>query len=295
MKQIAAVKVRKGHEDRPKTHPEGYKTIKHLASGGNGEAYLVERSHDKKEFVCKVARYPSVSGRDPEIGFLKDLGRHDRIVQMVDHVEKPRNIMLVLEYCRGGDLAGLIESTVLKGHWLSEGFVRHCFLQLAEALAYIHDGLIHTRGATRSYRAHSSTLLHCDIKPHNIFLRTPLSSSNRRPSIVLGDFGHSTYRQNSEKYTTPTYQPPELPLCTNKADVWAVGAVIHTLARGESVLARKPAQYKGDWEMEPVARQPLALPLSYSNGLNNIMLRTLTRDRNRRPNCIQLLDELLRL
>src|ERR1700761_7614575 len=76
------------------------------------------------------------------------------------------------------------------GRRISEAFLWHAMLGIANALAFLHWGI--TDAANGQGPVHGwDTICHLDIKPQNVFL----SSSGRSGSyarIVLGDFGCAT-------------------------------------------------------------------------------------------------------
>lgn len=270
--------------------PRGYRKIKRLGQGAFGDVYLVKRERDDKRLVCKVERHPSARGHSNEVEILRDLEDHDRIVRLYAFVDQPYNCQIILEHCAGGDLHTL-ESR--HGNRFSEAFVRHVFLQLAEALAFIHAGLIRRPGRYRSIPSHHTPVIHRDIKPENIFLRTKCEDSDSFPDIVLGDFGCATTELCSYFYSTTSFQGPEIPTCTRRGDVWMVGAVIHDLLLGFEPIAVRPAGYEGDWNSAPHARKVFTLPSTYSSSLNRLMNKALTMCSADRPSSIELLDAVL--
>ena len=102
-----------------------------------------------------------------EVDLLKRL-THPNIVgyrESFVHQNK-ESLCIVMEYCDGGDLCGLIKSANKK--LLPESRILHWFVQMALGLHYMH----------------SERVLHRDLKTQNIFLL-----GNGR--LVLGDLGIS--------------------------------------------------------------------------------------------------------
>jgi len=87
-------------------------------------------------------------------------------------------LCIVMEFCDGGDLAGLISQRKRKGVKFTQIEVTSIVLGLLRALAYCH---------------HELKLLHRDLKPQNVFIKGVVTESNPiQPSqIKLGDFGIS--------------------------------------------------------------------------------------------------------
>ena len=70
------------------------------------------------------------------------------------------------------------------------------------------------------------------------------------------------------------WQPPELPMTSRKADVWALGAVIHALAHdGRAPLRHRPeGMDPRDFYRWPAAREPISLLGNYSIELHNLVI-----------------------
>eukprot|EP00291_Cryptomonas_curvata_P024345 CAMPEP_0172173332 /NCGR_PEP_ID=MMETSP1050-20130122/12989_1 /TAXON_ID=233186 /ORGANISM="Cryptomonas curvata, Strain CCAP979/52" /LENGTH=139 /DNA_ID=CAMNT_0012845063 /DNA_START=482 /DNA_END=897 /DNA_ORIENTATION=+ len=96
-----------------------------------------------------------------------------------------------MEYCDRGDLAEHFKALRLNQHpYISEPVVRLWMEQLLQALEYLH----------------SSGILHCDIKPHNVFMTS-------QGDLKLGDFGLATALARGKitsRVGTPSYIAPEV-------------------------------------------------------------------------------------
>ena len=75
-------------------------------------------------------------------------------------------LQLVFDFCAGGDLFDYLDSC---GVVLDDPEAGHFMVQLLAAVSFLHD----------------RSVVHCDVKPENIFLETPGPWSR----IKLGDFG----------------------------------------------------------------------------------------------------------
>ena len=225
-------------KERSKTNPESYEEVKKLMDGGQGKVCVVKRKSDKKLLVRKEQKhYYLYQGSPFEMHILeKVLTKHPRIVEFEsgNYMKANNNLVMYFEYCKGGDLGDYIPRSGEKG--VSETFMWDCFIQLAEAVAFLHYGY-------RSFAKDPDTpprgwcrVTHRDIKPHNVFLRYELTSKHPVPDIVLGDFGLATLKYESYDAGTREWMPPEIPLCTPQGDVWGVGATIHALAHGDRCL-----------------------------------------------------------
>lgn len=147
--------------------------------------------------------------------------RHSKIVQLFDVVDTPDELFLVMEFMDGGDLADRIVS---KGR-LPEDEARHIFVQLIDALKYIHK----------------KNIVHRDLKPENILIDSRASQPGKL-EVKLSDLGHSKlirdgYSRVQSTVGTPEYWAPEVVKTgvryDEKADVWSLGVVLYVMIVGQ--------------------------------------------------------------
>jgi serine/threonine-protein kinase ULK/ATG1 len=151
-----------------------------------------------------------------EISILRTY-RHPNIVCMHDVQKTDRHFYLVLEYCGGGDVQGLIRTR--KGGRLTERLTRRLMRDLASGLRFLWG----------------QELIHRDIKPQNLLLTgalpldevddpesTPEGEAMRRQidfpstrfSLKIADFGFARHLQTASLAETlcgsPLYMAPEI-------------------------------------------------------------------------------------
>jgi serine/threonine protein kinase len=138
---------------------------------GRGASSLVRQARHRKTGEIFAAKHVAVSasGMDrgrlrSEITILKN-ARHPNIVRLVECYEEGRELILVMEHARGGEL---FDRIVAKGSY-SEREASEVAHKLLEAVAYLHD-----RG-----------VVHRDLKPENILLASPESDTD----VKVSDFG----------------------------------------------------------------------------------------------------------
>ncbi|KAK0227797.1 kinase-like domain-containing protein [Armillaria fumosa] len=121
-----------------------------------------------------------------EVEVLKHIS-HPNITPLLSHLTTRTHHLLVLPYCSGGDLLGLVTSE--SWDMLSESIIKRIWVELCRAVGWMHGvGLVHR-----------------DIKLENILLTVPLSSSmTPKPSHDLYDTDAS-----HSPHSLPT---PPLPL-----------------------------------------------------------------------------------
>lgn len=138
-------------------------------------------------------------------------------------------------------------------------------------------------------------IIHRDIKPSNVFLRQKYAKHKDFPEIVLGDFGCATVTNETECFTTRRYQPPEMPLCTTRSDVWGVGAVIHALVHDNGPYKPVPEDWsheENNWWALRESKQPRKMPTRYSGTLNDRMMDALEMERKKRISSRKLVSQL---
>lgn len=169
--------------------------------------------------------------------------RHKNIVCLHEVHKTEHHFYLVLEYCGGGDVQGLIRSR--RAGRLSEGLTRRLMRDLAAGLKFLWG----------------QELIHRDIKPQNLLLTGPLpldevddpekmdeAEQKRRewnyPShlfaLKIADFGFARHLQTTSLAETlcgsPLYMAPEIlqhHRYDAKADLWSVGTVLFEMISGK--------------------------------------------------------------
>ncbi|MCJ1450352.1 hypothetical protein MMC28_000683 [Mycoblastus sanguinarius] len=283
---------------------DSYKELRTIGHGGNGKCFLLERRSDQALRVCKVTRSRPHKGEPLEAKILLDiLPQHDRVLRLYEVIHGLQTTQMYYDYWPGGDLHNLVAHYNDCGPTLlPESFPWHSYLQLSEALAYIHSG--YDRKSLCGPPGDWIPVIHGDIKPENIFLGPPDKNAieplgQYYPSLVLGDFGSATLHPTQYPGTS-LWQPPELPVSSKPADVWALGAVMHALAHGgkppigplPSSVAHNSDNWHA-WYMWPEARNPTTLCAKYSDELDLCVFEALEFDPEARPTSYEIFKSVL--
>ena len=275
---------------------ENYKHVGHIGSGGYGNCSLLQKRSNQTLRVCKVQKRIKDVSEPLEIEILRDiLHDHPRIVRLHEAITHTHTMQLYFDYYPGGDLFQLNARYVEEWEPVPESFIWHCFLQLSEALAYIHHGYDRRQLSGPPPASDWQPIIHGDVKPENVFLGPPTEDSHGYPSLVLGDFGLATIDEQRVPGTWK-WQPPELPMTSTKADVWALGAIIHSLAHdGRPPLRRRPKWMPhSDFFRWPEARQPISMLGAYSTELHLLVIHgALNFDPEFRYSSLQLLFNVI--
>nr|XP_061779045.1 serine/threonine-protein kinase DCLK2-like isoform X1 [Nerophis lumbriciformis] len=176
----------------------------------------VERSTGK-EFALKIIDKAKCSGKEHlienEVAVLRRV-KHPNIIMLVEEVDTPTELCLVMELVKGGDLFDAITSSAK----YTERSASVMVCNLAAALKYLHD----------------MNVVHRDIKPENLLVSEYPDGTK---SLKLGDFGLATVVEGP-LYTvcgTPTYVAPEIIAESGygvKVDIWAAGVIAYILLCG---------------------------------------------------------------
>lgn len=203
----------------------------------NAGVYLVRRRGDGRHFAQKKLQ-PTVplSWIKNEIRIIQGL-RHRNILKYVESfiTREPYAASIYTQWCDLGSLDDLIRAHRKSNRPIPEGFVRHVFISLADALAYCHYGITETDVKQVSVTFKKPgwlTVIHRDLKPGNVFL---VSSRGMYPRVIIGDFGMSI-REDDRDYRRKDHagawmvRPPDAK-CSPKSDIWALGVIMQMLCR----------------------------------------------------------------
>lgn len=209
-----------------------YETVRSLGSGGMGEVWLARRADGQfeREVAIKVLRQPFLNEEarrrfDRERQTLAALD-HEYIARLLDSGTLENGVpYLVLEYVAGLPL---------------DEYARGSALSTPQRLALFQRVLIAVEAA------HQQGVIHRDLKPMNILVRT-----DGAPRLL--DFGIARLSEDDSQWDaapltraghrlfTPGYASPEQLLGTpvsERSDVYSLGVVLHELLTGRSPWPR---------------------------------------------------------
>jgi serine/threonine protein kinase, bacterial len=222
-----------------------YQVIQVLGAGGFGETFLAEDTHMPSRRRCVIKQLKPIAN-DPqtyqiiqqrferEAATLEYLGdSSDQIPKLHAYFLENGQFYLVQEWIHGQTLSQIVEAKGYEG----ETAVRGILLSLLSVLDYVH----------------SKGIIHRDIKPDNIILR----SSDQKP--VLIDFGavKETIRSvvNSPGYPTrslvigtPGYMPSEQAVGrpVYATDIYSLGLTAIYLLTGKNPQELETNQQTGE-------------------------------------------------
>jgi serine/threonine protein kinase len=204
-----------------------YQLIKKLGEGGFGAVYKASDMQRGDQLVA--IKEVGLSGLAPEaiaeaidtfhreVDVLARL-KHPGLPRLHDHIRKPEQWYLVLDFIAGETLEDYQNKAPNKRLVLSEVFA--IGLQLCDVLEYLHT--------------HQPPIVFRDLKPANI-MRSPDGK------VTLIDFGIARFfkpgqHKDTIPFGSPGYAAPEQygrSQTTPGADIYSLGAVLHQMLTGK--------------------------------------------------------------
>ena len=210
-----------GADGLPTFRVRGYRVKKMIGQGGSARVFLANRESDQREVVLKVL-HPEVTRHDSflqrflrEYRVIADM-QNEHVARIFDQGISDEVVYIAMEYFPLGDLKNRMENRAHRP--ISSIDALRLTAQIARAL-----DAVHTHG-----------VIHRDLKPHNIMLR-----SNDRLALV--DFGLAkhvgdvTITATGGLLATPLYMSPEQCLgreLDERSDLYSVGVILYELLTG---------------------------------------------------------------
>ncbi|KAG0174174.1 hypothetical protein DFQ28_004659 [Apophysomyces sp. BC1034] len=214
-------------EDLVKKQLDKYRIKKLLGIGAFSKVYLAENVDNGEKYAIKVIQKERMvndsrmrSSIEREVGILKYI-HHPNVVQLEATMETERNLCIVLEYARGGELFDFVQQ-MHRNQQLDEQLVKKTFLNLVQVVQWMHQ----------------HNIVHRDLKLENILVRI---DDDGMPVVKVTDFGLArvvdpeaptlTTRCGSEEYTAPEIVQGS-GYDGRKTDTWALGIILYALLVG---------------------------------------------------------------
>ena len=203
--------------------------------------------------------------------------KHNYIVRVLRFMEANGTAYMIMEYEAGESLGDLLKRN---GGFLKESDLLKVFLPVLSGLQAVHD----------------AGMLHLDIKPDNIYLRT-----DGTPMLI--DFGsvRQTKNENTDQRValTPAYSALEQYPSINRepgpwSDVYSMGATIYTCIVGKppTDVMKRYETLKRKYPDPLVPATKFERPL-YAKHIRETVVHALQLDPSKRPQSAQALQRAL--
>lgn len=205
----------------------GYRIKRRIGIGGYGAVYLAvsevaARQVAIKVMLARVAVDELARTRfSREIELLTGL-RHENVVEVYNSGSAGSAFYFVMEHCPGGSVADYMEA---QGGKLTPAVALPIMQQALQGLAFVHQ----------------KSVVHRDLKPHNILLAgTPASPCAKIADLGLAKnferAGLSGHTMTGAYAGTPFYMPKEqltgYKYVKPVSDVWSLGATFYNMLTG---------------------------------------------------------------
>lgn len=207
--------------DAEKQTTDAYHVLRVLGEGTFGTASAAVHRKTGKEYVVKTVDRTAVASQiqlEREVAVQAQMD-HPHIVRIYEMFDDGDILNMIMEFCRGGELADIVEQQVQIG----EDDARHIFAQVIQAVHYMHRKLI----------------AHRDLKFEN-FLVKEVSPEISNCTIKLIDFGFAKKFSGPDSSVlktvcgSPGYMAPEVfdKQYDEKCDIFSCGVMLYCLLAG---------------------------------------------------------------
>lgn len=294
-----------------------YHLDKVLGKGTYGAVYLARQRGNKAsrraiKQIGKTASGMTPAELEQEINHLCALD-HPHIVKLYEYYETSEYIHLVMDFCPGGDLQGILDNHARPSNrHLSEGFTVQVLQQVLKAIAHVHGrGIMHLDLKSANVMlmpAHEETLPPAggyETRNGECHAAAYFSPSGGRPHVMVIDLGVAQLFQAGDRrfkqpVGTPATMAPEVWIGeqTPKADIWSMGVILFELLSNKlpftcPCVHEQARHYWGFGQYGVYSRTPEAPwgQLSHASpSALSLCRRMLTRSRQQRPTAAECLN-----
>jgi serine/threonine protein kinase len=246
-----------------------YQIIEELGRGGMGRVYRVLDKQLNEEIAIKLIKPDIGSDKKTIERFRNELKIAHKIVQknigrMFDLNEDKGTYYITMEYVPGQDLKGLIRQS----GQLAIGTT----ISIAKQIC---DGLV---------EAHKLGVVHRDLKPGNIMI-------DKEGTVRIMDFGIARSLEAKGitgagvMIGTPEYMSPEQvegKEVDQRSDIYSLGVILYEMVTGRVPFEGDTPFTIGMKHKGEIPKNPKELNSQISDDLNNVILKCLEKDKEKR-------------
>ncbi|WP_257350141.1 Stk1 family PASTA domain-containing Ser/Thr kinase [Pseudalkalibacillus decolorationis] len=254
-----------------------YKILEIIGDGGMAVVYKAEDLILDRIVAVKVLRSEYSTDED----FIRRFHReaesatslnHPNVVSIVDVGEDDRTYFIVMEYVEGKTLKQIIRN---QGPLSPERSVE-IMKQLSSAIEH----------------AHEHHIVHRDIKPHNILI-------DPKGNVKVTDFGialaatAATITHTNSVLGSVHYFSPEQArggIANSKSDIYSMGVVLYEMVTGRLPFSGESAVSVALKHLQDSFPDPKLLNSDIPQSLENIILKAMAKDPNKRYNDVNELE-----
>jgi len=255
-----------------------YDVLQALSQGSVAVVYRANRRADGRQVALKVVRTVDEEMVDMARREFEVLRRidHPHIIRAIEFITMVDRVLLVLDFFDGMELASAVP--LARGRRLSEASAHLLFVQLLQAVAYLHR----------------QKFVHRDVKPENVLVSSDLTYAK------LVDFNTARSVEDGGALTmtgTMLYLAPEVlqgDSPSQEADVWASGLCLHFMVAGSLPQGRDKLAKAAMAELRTCSLLPPSFRGALWSGVSDtckaVLARALAVDPRIRPTAADLLE-----
>ncbi|MEL6187423.1 MAG: protein kinase, partial [Myxococcota bacterium] len=267
-----------------------------IAKGGMAEVYRARTTGPQgfEKEVCVKKILPHLTEDDSFVTMFLDEAKlaaglnSANIVQVHDLcISGQSEYFIVMEYVDGKDLADIIRAAQLAGRQVPAPLAVHIVREVCQGLSYAHS---------RTDRSGAPlNIIHRDMSPHNVMVSflgevkildfgiAKASSSMNQTAVGLlkGKYGYMSPEQARGRPLDP------------RSDIFNTGIVLYELLVGERCFAGSSDFSTLNLMRDATVTPPRAIQPGVPEGLERILLQTLSKDREKRPQTALELERIL--
>jgi serine/threonine-protein kinase len=265
-----------------------YRLEREIGEGGMGRVFLARHALLKRPTAVKMLK--------PHMATDEIVARFEREVQLASQLLHP-NTVEVYDYGRTREGVFYYVMEYLEGETLDKIVSQHGAMPIARALHVLKQICAALRVA------HGRSLVHRDVKPHNIML---CRRGGEYDVVKILDFGlvKDTDRGQSRDLTqyqrvlgTPRYMAPErirnAADADARSDIYSVGAVAYFLVTGRELFDGAEEHDLTYQVLHTTAPRPSEAGAEVPRRFDDLVARCLAKERTERPHDIVVVLALL--